>query len=61
MSDSATPWTGAHQPPLPVGFSGQEYESEWPFPFPGDLSDPEIGPGSPALQADSSSSEQMCN
>ena len=28
-------------------------ESELPFPFPGDLPDPGIKPGSPALQADS--------
>ena len=30
--------------------SRQEY---WPIPSPGDLSDPEVEPGSPALQADS--------
>ena len=34
-------------------FSRQEYWSGLPFPFPGDLSDPGIKPGSPALQADS--------
>ena len=33
-------------------FSRQEYRSGWPFPSPGDLSDPGIKPGSPALQAD---------
>ena len=32
----------------------QEYWSELPFPSPGDLLDPGIEPGSPALQADSS-------
>ena len=30
-------------------FSGQEYWSGWPFPFPGDLPDPGIKPVSPAL------------
>ena len=34
-------------------FSRQEYWSELPFPLPGDLPDPQIEPGSPALQADS--------
>ena len=31
----------------------QEYWSRLPFPFPGDLPNPGIKPGSPALQADS--------
>ena len=34
-------------------FSGQEYWSRLAFPSPGDLPGPGIGPGSPALQADS--------
>ena len=34
-------------------FSRQEYWNGWPFPCPGDLTDPGIEPGSPALQADS--------
>ena len=34
-------------------FSRQEYWSGLPFPFPGDLPDPGIEPGSPALQAES--------
>ena len=34
-------------------FSRQEYWSGWPFPSPGDLSEPGIEPGSPELQADS--------
>ena len=38
-------------------FSRQEYWSGQPFPSPGDLSDPRIKPGSPALQADSLPSE----
>ena len=39
--------------PLSMGFSRQEYRSWLPFPSPGDLPDPGIEPGSPALQADS--------
>ena len=42
---------------LSRGFSRQEYWCELPFPFPGDLPDPVIGPRSPALQADSLPSE----
>ena len=34
-------------------FPRQEYWSELPFLSPGDLPDPAIKPGSPALQADS--------
>ena len=49
----ATPWTVACKAPLPMGLSRQEYWSGLPFPSPGDLSDPGIKPGSPALQADS--------
>ena len=48
-----TPWTVAHQAPLSMGFSRQEYWSGLPFPSPGNLPDPGIKPGSPALQADS--------
>ena len=33
-----------------MGFSRQEYWSGLPFPSPGDLPDPGIEPGSPALQ-----------
>ena len=53
----ATPWTVALQAPLSVGFSRQEYWSGLPFPSPGDLPNPGIEPGSPALQADALSSE----
>ena len=49
----ATPWAVAHQAPLSMGFSRQEYWSGLPFPSPGDLPDPGIQPRSPALQADS--------
>ena len=36
-----------------MGFSRPEHWSGWPIPSPGDLPDPGIKPGSPALQADS--------
>ena len=39
-----TPWTVARQAPLSMEFSGQEYWSGFPFPTPGDLPDPGIGP-----------------
>ena len=51
------PWTIAHEAPLSMGFSRQEYWSGLPFPSPGDLPDPDIEPGSPALQADALPSE----
>ena len=41
------------QAPPSMGFSRQEYWSGLPFPSPGDLPDPGLKPGSPALQADS--------
>ena len=40
----ATPWTVAHQSPLSMGFSRQEYWSGLPFPTSGDLPDPRIEP-----------------
>ena len=43
-----TPWTIQS-----MEFSRPEYWSGQPFPSPGDLPDPGIKPGSPALQADS--------
>ena len=49
----ATTWTVPHQAPLSMGFSRQEYWSGLSFPSPGDLPDPGMEPGSPALQADS--------
>ena len=39
-----TPWSVAHQAPLSMGFSRQEYWSGLPFPSPGDLPDPGIEP-----------------
>ena len=53
----APTWTVAHQAPLSMGFSRQEYWSELPFPSPGDLPNPGIKPGSPMLQADALRSE----
>ena len=50
MSDSVTPWTLAHQAPLPVGFSRPESWSGLLFPSPGDLPNTGLEPGSPALQ-----------
>ena len=55
----ATPLTIAHQAPLSKGFSRQEYWGGLPFPSPGDLHDPGIEPGSPGLQADSSTIELL--
>ena len=49
VSDSATPRTVACQAPRPMEFSRQESWSGLPFPSPGDLPDPGIEPGSPAL------------
>ena len=56
MSDSVTPWTVAHQTPLSLEFSRQEYWGGFRVPSPGDLSDPGIELsctghlGSPTLQ-----------
>ena len=44
-----TPWTVAHKAPLSMGFPKQEYWSWLLFPSPGDLPNPGIEPGSPAL------------
>ena len=52
-----TPWTVAHQVPLTMEFSRQEYQSGLPFPSLGDFPDPGIEPGSHTFQADSLPSE----
>ena len=52
----ATLWTLAHQAPLSMGFSRQEYWSGMPFSPPGDLPNPgnePASPLSPVLQVDS--------
>ena len=61
----ATPWTVpirlfrpvAYKALPSMGFSRQECYSGLPFPSPGDISDPGIEPGSPALQAEALLSE----
>ena len=55
------PWTVAHRASTSMEFSRQEYWSGLPFPSPGDLPDPGIEPGSPALRADALQSEPPRN
>ena len=52
-----TPWTVAHQDPLSMEFSRQEYRSGLSFPSPGDLPDLGFKLEPPALQEDSLLSE----
>ena len=52
-----TPWTVAYQAPLSMEFSRQQCWSGLPFPSLGDLPNPGIKPGSPALHADTLPSE----
>ena len=52
-----TLWAIAHQDPLSLKISKQEYWSGQPFPSPEDLPNPGMEPGSPVLQADSLLSE----
>ena len=59
MSYSATPWTVAYQAPQSMEFSRQEHWNGLPFPSPGDLPNPRLDPGSPALQADALLSEPL--
>ena len=51
MSDCVTPWIIAHQAPLSMGFSRQEYWNGLPFPSLGDLPNPGIEPVSLAFPA----------
>ena len=51
------PMDCSHQAPPSMKFSRQEYRSGLSFPSPGDLPDPGMETGSPALQADSLPSE----
>ena len=44
-------WTLAHQAPLSMELSRQEYWSGLPFPTPGDLPDPGMELASPALES----------
>ena len=50
---SVTPQTVAHQAPLSMEFSREEYWSGLPFSPPGNLPEPGIQPSSPVSQADS--------
>ena len=50
-------WTVACQAPLTMGLFRQEYWCGLLFPSPGDLPNPEMETGSPALQTDSLLSE----
>ena len=52
-----TLWTVAHQVPLSMGFSRQEYWNGLPCPSPEDFPNPEIEPRSPAWQERSLPSE----
>ena len=57
-----TPWTVAHQVPLPMEFPRQEYWSGLPYPSPGGLPNPGIkpmSPLSPELLADSLLAEPL--
>ena len=47
----AIAWAVTRQAPLSMGFSRQEEWSGLPFSSPGDLPDPGIEPGFPALSA----------
>ena len=51
LSHSAVSDSVAHQAPLSMGFSRQEYWSGLPFPPPGDLPHPGIKPASPVSSA----------
>ena len=51
-----TPWTVAYQAPPSREFPGKS-TGRVPFPSPGDLLNPGIEPGSPALQTDALLSE----
>ena len=56
----STPWiTGAHQDPLSMEFSREEYWSDWPFPSLEYLPNPGIKPRFLALQAYSLPSEPL--
>ena len=55
-----TPWTGAHQAPLSMEFFRQECRSALPCAPPGDLPNPGIEPGSPAIPALQADSLPLC-
>ena len=49
MSNLVTLWTAAHQAPLSMGFSRQEYWSGVPFPSPMHKSESEVAQSGPTL------------
>ena len=51
LQSCPTLWIVAHQAPLSMEFSRQEYWIGLPFPPPGDLPDPGIEPSSPVLSS----------
>ena len=51
-NSSATLWIIVCQAPQSVRFPSQQYWNGLPFPSPGDIPNPGIEPGPPALQAD---------
>ena len=55
------PMAVARQAPLSMGFPRQEYWIGLPLPSPGDLPNPGIEPVSPALQANSFTTEPLGN
>ena len=55
----ANPWTVAHQAPLSMEFSRQEYGSELPCSPPGDLTNPGIEPEATALTCRSFTTEPL--
>ena len=54
------PLTAVRQAPLSTEFFRQAYWSDLPFSSPGNLPDPGIEPGFPALQANSLPTELDC-
>ena len=55
----ATPWSVAHQAPLSIEFSRQEYWSGLPYPSQKDLPNLGVEPRSPSLQVDSLPSKPL--
>ena len=56
-----TPWTVAHQAPLSMEFSRQEYWSGLPCPPPGHLQEPGTEPTSPVSPAGQEGSLPLCH
>ena len=56
----ATPWIVACQAPLSMEFSRKEYWSGLPFPSPGNLPNPGIEAGSPALPSEPPGKLHFC-